>query len=439
MKGRISFRLKDIVIMLLLLMEFRMLFLIPLGPLTKLNTYHNKMLEVAWVGVILICFMHFKVSDYKLRGAVGALLVMVTLSMVYAFIRYPGIEAKEVIVPFFSYLLLLLYFPLSDYLDTEEGMRRFIFTLQIICIVACAVMVLQAFIYNSRHKLFLSIYEIKQNGGIPSNKSNTLRDGHLRITYLTTGASIAMVISLVNLIALRTKSLLDIGCIGVSGVYFLYVARTRMYLAIFALIAVYIYFFINTRKKNKRFAILFGAVMVVIIFFAADIPGMVSEFVEPLLTGTYKDDGSYYARIAALLFFGESIVTHPLMGLGVVKTGAESIYAEALRGPDKLAYFTDVGVFGGTAEFGLPFLIIFIYVLRKSFLKSSDAHVKNYAYSKSLWWFIIFSSLTLSVFDPQRVIAYAIALSFFNTSLKDRDRASAGITENAVQRNKVLV
>ena len=424
MKGRISFTLKDIVIMFLLLLEFRMLFLIPLGPLTKLNTYHNKMLQVAWVGVILICFMHFKVSDYKLRGAVGALLVMVTLSMVYAFIRYPGIEAKEVIVPFFAYLLLLLYFPLSDYLDTEEGVKRFILMLQIICITACAVMVVQAFMYNSKHKLFLSIYEIKQNGGIPSTKSNTLRDGHLRITYLTTGASVAMVLSLVNLIALRTKGIIDIACVGVSGIYFLYVARTRMYLAIFGLIAVYIYFFINTRKKNKRFAILFGAIMVVAIFFVADIPGMIKDFIEPLMTGAYKDDGSYYARIAALLFFGESIITHPIMGLGVVKTGAESVYAEALRGPDKLAYFTDVGVYGGTAEFGLPFLIIFIYILKKAFLKPSDAGVKNYAYSKALWWFIILSSLTLSVFDPQRVIAYAIALAFFNTSLKSKDDLS---------------
>ena len=134
----------------------------------------------------------------------------------------------------------------------------------------------------------------------------------------------------------------------------------------------------------------------------------------------------------------------PLSG-GAYDQSAESIAINSFTADDldKLAYFTDVGIYGGTAEFGLPFLIIFIHIMRKSMLKPSDANVKNYAYSKAMWWFIIFSSLTLSVFDPQRVIVFAIALAFFNTSLKDKDALAAAGSfvnkEKVISDNKVLV
>jgi hypothetical protein len=398
----------DVFVGALLLMEYRFFYILPLPQaIAKTNTYHNKLMELIWIFLFVLFVVKYRLQNYKYRNIVFAFLIIVTIDVVYTIVTYRNEPIQNILVPYIAYLTILLYFPLSEYFSTK--LNRFSSMLAGMNIIACLIVTAQAFIYNKTGRLFLSIYEFERSEKI------AVRDGEIRITYISTIVSIAMVFAICNLVILKRKIILNGISLLLGYIYFYYVAQTRMYVFLFALLLLFAFYFENDNKKKARALIVLLVTLVIVAgFFAFNVPEAIASLIRPLQDGSYQTNGSYYARLDAYVYYWDSILAHPLFGLGVMNADKTSPNYYVIHGTRGVAYYSDIGLFGSVAEFGIPILILFIYMMAKTFPAKDQMDIRMYRFKKIYWLFILLSCISLCVLDPQRIIVLSIGLALFN-------------------------
>lgn len=402
-------KIKDIFFGFFLFLEFRLFFIIPLpGVISKINTYHNKILEVILIFFICIIFKKYAMHKFKYTKIVVTYLAIVSLSFIYTLYRYPKADFKEIFVPYCAYWILLFYFPMSQYLRNDINFNRFISMIRGMSNIACCIVIIQALLYNFSGIYFLNIYEFN------SGENIITRDG-IRITYLSTAVSIALVFSIVELIVIKRTKLKNFITVLLGMVYFIYVAQTRVYIFIFVILMLYAFYFMNDSKKNRFLTVFLVTGTIIIGIWALDIIGYITELIMPMLDGSYIYNGSYYARLESYKYFWSTILKNPLMGLGLMKPSKASNYYHIICGPRGIAYYTDVGLFGLLAEFGVPMVLVFIYMMKKIYVGKNNITNDYYTpYKRIFWLFMLLSCGTLSVLDPQRIIIVALVLAIFD-------------------------
>lgn len=432
-KKRIQLSLMDFLLLIWFLLEYRFFFLVPLPyAIDKLNTYHTRYLELLCVLMMCLTYRRYRKKNFFYYNYIVLFLALVVFNLIFTLTRYFGASIHEVIAPFSTYLLILMYFPLSNYFRSDEHFENFKRMFLVFNIIACVLLVFQAIEYNTKHHLFLRIFEIIYRNDLQ------IRDGRLRITYLTTIVSVSVVISAVELISLKKHIIWNLINLVVSSTYLGYVAQTRMYIIILLLVGLYIFYFLN--QNNSQFAVVFtiliGTALFVFLTIKLDVKTLLYELIEPLLNGSYKRDGSYFARLDALLHFSKAIIRHPLIGLGIIIPDRTSDFYYVIHGEHGWAVYTDVGILGTTAEFGLPMLVWFICMMARTWKKIGNQHSAQTMYSKTFFIFIMLSCISLSVFDPQRIIILPLTLALYDRAVKSNTSAdSVNILKLFVSRN----
>lgn len=391
--------------LLILFIEYRFFFLIRIPDvIQRAMTYHNKMILLSVIVIFTITFGLYK-RKIVFTNYIFFFLLIVFLSSIYSYFKYHP-TSEEILVPLAAYCCILLYFPLRKIFSNsfEECVKL----LTLFNIIACLVLFLQFIIYDLNGNIFLSIYEFYRSGEV------AVRDNHIRITYLGTAISLSSVISVGYLFSAKNQKLTHLINVVFSIVYFYFVSQTRMY--VFALLAVVIFQYnVGAGNKNKNHVKMFlWIIFVVTIFFSFGLYDYIYSILAPIFDGSYTSIGSYYARLDALEYFTEVIINNPLTGNGLLKPNRGSIYYHIIHSFSGNATYSDVGILGVTAQFGIPMLLWYLFLMKKMFriLKIAKKPILH-----SLFLFTIFTSLTLIVLDPQRIFFIAFTLAIFDYEL----------------------
>lgn len=401
----------SLLVVLILLVEYRFFFVIRFpDSIQRFMTYQNKILILLLSLIFFMCYGLFRRRQIFTPYIIFFISWM-CISAFYAEKMYEP-TINESIVRLIAYLTIIMYFPFKMYL--QKNLFFFIRLLTYINIIAIMIMLIQFLVYKQTNSIFLQIYEFYRTGEV------AIRNDSVRITYLGTIISLSTVLSIGCLFKSIDKRLCIINIIF-SMLYFQFVSQTRMYvLALGATLIFQAYKSIsNTRSKwFKRFIFMLG------IFFAAFSLGIgeyLYNLVRPLLDGTYISDGSYYARLDSINHFLMVIKNHPIIGYGLFQPDIGSPYYYVIRGLTGHAMYTDVGILGVTAQFGIPFSLVFIFLLVKIY--RLNKYVGEDEIINSLLLFIVFSSLTLIVLNPQRITFFAISLAIIDTIYQNRKRS----------------
>ena len=402
----------DVLIFILIVAEYRFFFIpLPLS-IAKANTYHNKTIEIILVALLIIFIAKYKLSNFKFKNQVLLLLLLILINGVYTYFRYPGENSKSIIIPTMTYLLLLLYFPLNQYFKGEGKFYRFLDIFQWCNILACTVTIAQSIIYSINHRIYLQIYEYIVS---PTTIASISRSAFLRITYISTPVSIALLFSIIDILIYKRRTKLNWISTFLGVVHLAVSSQTRMYIAIFVLLFIYTFYFLEQehKKRSKWLKYFLVTLLVIVIAWAVDLPGIIKNIIAPIIDGSYATNGSYFARFDAITYFTKSILQHPIFGLGIIRVEKGSSYYNIIRGITGYANYTDVGIIGSLAEFGFPIIIVFVSMLIKMKKQCNYGGMSFVYYQKIILWFIILSCISLSVLDPQRIIILPIALAVF--------------------------
>lgn len=407
MKKQIDYVMSFFIVVILLI-EYRFFFLLPIpNMIQRTMTYHNKVLLFL---LSIFLFVMYGMYRKKLLFSkyVYGYIMLISISAFYAYIKYQP-NLSEIILPMFAYLSLLLYFPLRRYF--KHHFSFFISTLTGMNIIANLLLLAQLILYRITFNVFMYIYEFYNVGRVYT------RDGDIRITYLGTIISFSCVISMGFLFfnkeekkLYKNSKFIHIVNVVLSLAYFQLVSQTRMYvLVLIGTFVFLIYFHINS--KNIVFSMLKQVLFftgIIIVIYSTGVLDYLINLIIPFFDGSSVEDGSYYARMEALSYFSSVISRNPVFGNGLLSPDRSSLYYNIITGPMGYAFYTDVGILGTTAQFGIPMLVWYVFLLKKIY------YVYNKQKNKiifSLLVFMMLSSGTLIVLDPQRIVFLTLALS----------------------------
>lgn len=394
------------IMLLLLLIEYRFFFLIKIPDfIQKTMTYHNKLLIFIISIVFFIVYGLYK-KKLLFTYEIVVFLSLILISIFYSYEIYNP-QLNEIIIPAVSYLMIILYFPLRKVL--VNNISLFIKLLSILNIMACLTLITQYTVFTFNRTVFLSIYEFYRSGEI------AIRNGDIRITYLGTIISLSCIISIGVLIntskKIEVNRFMHVSNILLSLIYFQFISQTRMYVvSILATIIIQFYFVLSDKNNKwlKRILFLIGLVFVSYSFGIVD---FIIQLIAPIRDGSYIYDGSYYARLDSIEFFSEVIKNHPFSGNGILDPNVGSPHYYQIHGLKGQSYYSDVGILGTVAQFGLPMFFWYVFLLYKIFIirkRTNDLLIN------SLFLFVIITSATLIVLDPQRMLFLIITLAIID-------------------------
>lgn len=401
----------NLFILLILLIEYRFFYLISFPDMIqKTMTYHNKVLVFLVSLGLFLCYGVYK-KNVLFSKYVYSYIILIALSALFSYLKYQP-NLNEIVLPLVAYLSIVLYFPMRRYLKNHTPF--FINLLTWLNIIANVVMVIQLFYYRLTFKVFLHIYEFYSVGRIFT------RDGDIRITYLGTIISFSCIVS-IGIIFLKKsqykllKTDIKIHWLNIllSLIYFQFISQTRMYVIVI-LGTIFILMYVSVKSKNFIVNIIRQIMFFIVILLLVFYSGVLDYFrmlIQPFIDGSYIYDGSYYARLESLNYFSDVIKSNPLFGNGLLLPNAKSSYYNIITGPMGYAFYTDVGILGLTAQFGIPMLIWYLLLIKYIFKIYQINHNKIIL---SLVIFICLSSATLIVTDPQRITFLILSLSIID-------------------------
>lgn len=390
-------------ITLILLVEYRFFFLIRIPDfIQRTMTYHNKLL------IFILCFSWYLIYGLNRKKKIFSFLInvfimLIFISMFYSFKKYDP-QIDEILVPAVAYLTIFLYFPLRKFLINNFSF--FVKVLTWFNIIASLILLLQYLVYSFSGNLFLSVYEFYRSGEI------AVRNGNIRITYLGTIVSFSCILSIGIFFKYKgivnKRRIFHLCNIALSLIYFQVVSQTRMYVvSTVATLILHFYYKLSndTNKWLKRIVLIVGLVF---IGFSVGLNDYISNFIEPLRDGSYIYDGSYYARLDSVEFFSQVAMDKPFLGNGILSPNTGSLYYSQIRGVRGQSFYTDVGLIGTAAQFGFFMVVWYVLLLLKIFkirILTKDSIIN------SLFLFILITSATLIVLDPQRILFLTISLA----------------------------
>lgn len=408
--------LSTVLIDLVILCEYYFFYVIPFPEtVQKFVTYKNKsglliLIFLAYIGIRFFDNNAQRIGLFSVYVAIFTCLAIV--SAVYCITHY-SFSKNELLVPFVAYISILWFVPLTLYLRHHLG--HFILVLTSVNLIAGIILIFQGIYFLFRKNVFLHIYELYQSGLIP------VRNGQLRITYLGTVISLSCVISIGILFNHETRNqVLHVANILVSFVYFVFVSQTRMYIVCLLLVMTVQFVKKNMKLTANNLLLLYSFIIAIVLLYFLIIRGYISSIIAPLIDGSYQTNGSYYARMDAITYFINIIKSHLTFGLGILDPGAYTNNYTIFHGPTGFAMMTDVGLLGSVARMGIPILVWYVLLLTKLYRLQRTA--ENYVLS-SLFYFILFSSFSLIVLDPQRIFFLSSSLAVFNQLITQRREA----------------
>lgn len=347
-------------------------------------------------------------KEYNYSQTILVLLIMLFISTIWSGIQYPD-QLRNILINTIPWISILSYFSLSSFARCNRSF--FLKTITIMNIVCCVVFLLQLFYYYSG-TLFLDEKFFQNEFGV---LHISIRGNNIRILNNWQIMIASMLISISEILKtkkIRSNKINLINC-SVTTLCLFWIIQTRALIAILLIslaLSIGVFFF----KKNKIYTFLFFIATIFSFFILYSFFG-ISNFIDSFFD-TFNDSRyaiSTTARLDALPYFFKIIKSSPFLGNGVYTgfVGSES-YLKAL-GPLGIYYYSDVGIIGNLAQYGVLSLLVFFTYLRSS-LKIVFLNRK-----KHLWIFVFYFSFTmlttLSWIYKLSIIPFILTLSYIDS------------------------
>lgn len=405
----IKIRKKNILYLLVtlfLLADVRLFYLIPL-PEKFTGPAANKVFA-AFVAVISFGFyiLFFNKLKFGYWGKwILNLYIIFLLSGIMSMISYK-FTVTNVLWEHLTYFILLMYFPLTEYLRNEQAMKRFISVAEIITDITCILFLIQYFLWSGLDSVFLQLDDIITDFYIYRTyiplRIYSVFEGFVRIFIL--------------MVAYRCiknnfkKCKRDILSFTLMFMTIVFVDQSRVYLII--LLAAITYMILKeygTRVSTKKLIIYFGGSIAAIT--------LITTKLISISTTIFSNEGSWWARLEAIAYYFSRILNHLIFGLGItIPEKTNSLYAY-FKGEHGYYNFDDIGIFGVFFSFGIigfTWYLLFAVKMIKTVHKTK----KNRPLSMAITIVFILSFLSMSYLDKARAMSLLMSMVVLDYNYK---------------------
>lgn len=321
-------------------------------------------------------------------------VILFLMSAVWSYFQYPN-EIVGILRSLFDVLLIISFFAFNKYLLVDS--EYFFKVLTKFNIVFSAIFLVSAIVFN-----FFNISLIPQVNQI-------IKNGSIRYTDIVSICSISAILSIMIIFTNQYPKKIHIINILISLAYIYYAAITRVMFVV--LVTTIIFVFIIKRKKItlKKLIIYYVLflILLLLLYFSRAFD-FVSDLVNPVLNGSWIDDGSYFARFGAIEYYIDSFIKNPILGFGVYVGGSGSISRMNMLSSKGIYYFNDVGLIGSLAQYGILFFFLYLFLLK---IVSSKMVFKNHVVRYTLGSFLFLTCFTMIMTDAGRIYYLGILLA----------------------------
>lgn len=369
-------------------------------------------LDFMFVMALILAFFLLLNSIYSRHGIfkkplfyqIGCwLMVLTVVEVLYTFINfkqpiyYACKESLYYIIP------IVLYFSVSQYSDKLE-VNEILDIVVKVSIISSSVAIVVILIYSITG---MNLFNIISN-------TENIRNGSVRFGVGSLVVFPAIVISVTKVMN-KESNKLDCLNIFLGLIQVIFVNKTRaniIYMIMVILISI-----LNTKKTNKLLRIL----IITVIICGGVIGFLSTESISAGMNTYINGDISIMARLEEIEFYLREFIKHPILGMGFL-TGDKSVYNWQLVGgynPAIYYYREDVGYVGFLNKFGVLGMIWLIYYFRLYFLRIKGDSLES-KICRNLMVYLIISSISLNVMDPQRTMYLFIVLFIGEMAIKDK-------------------
>lgn len=352
----------------------------------------------------LLCFIAFLVVVFYVRNGLGGsftyvytILSVLSIACVIILsgLRYPGIGLFSFLIETSHYWFLFLTAPLLYYLEREEwGYAKIISMLNTVAMITYVVVIAQSVVYAASGVSFLA-------------KELSFRNQTVRLSLGCFGN--AMILynfdRFYNGTRKRTVHLL-MAVVGMVAM--LFVQQTRGY-TISVVIALGIIVLMNNRTTLK---VLLNVLLIIGAIVYLVYSGILADLLASLNPETGENIG---IRLIAMDYFWKEFIQSPLIGHGLA-IGTQ--YISIARGPIELYFYSDVGIVGSLAQYGLFYLVIYVWPMirmgRMTIELFANKKVRQeYAFLIGLYCLLLLTSVSLIVTDMFRMLLFPFCIAIF--------------------------
>lgn len=350
---------------------------------------------IAIISFVWLAFYYKKVNG-SFRLIVGALCTMIIIQIITSLLRLNSQSIKITVLEGAYYFVVLIYFILVNAFQKKNGFEKFCFLLTAISIILSLRLSVSAVKYNSTGQMTLVLDPLVKM---------YMRNGNIRIQNLAEGLTrISVLISMgcITEKKIRQKKLIGMHSINILlGLFVIYyLDQSRVYILCILISLVAMFLLSDVTSKAKKWFLIITVIILAGILYNAVIDDVVDSL---LMTLSDSSDGSNWKRFAAIQYFIEIALRHPLLGNGLLSRQVGTL---------SLRYaYNDVGIFGQLGKLGVPIVIWYVVLI---FKMSKMLRFKKQWSSANTGLFVcmLISSITLLYIDHNRIICLPVMMAF---------------------------
>lgn len=325
-------------------------------------------------GVSFLLFVYYEIRCHKMlhQYTKGIIPYLIMLSIVliglvsYTTSQYPFQRFRNTIQQVSTYPVIIMAVPVLILFIRHGGTEKFMEFLNVIAAVWYVMIIVQRYIL-----LFTGSYLFGFSNYASENifTTNTVRPGRI---LLPVYGSIMIIYNFVKVyVGIMNKRVRKFHVIQfVLGIYcMVFVSQSRgPMLAIgFSIAGIVLSWKKPALFKEKEILLSF------LLVLAAVFSGIITEFVVSFST---KGDMAFSttARLDAIQYFWKCFCNNPLFGNGLA---IDNRYVDVIRGPEKTAYYCDVGIVGLMGHIGLCSIVVYIIPLIRIIRRSAQIYRKS--------------------------------------------------------------
>lgn len=395
------------VVILLLLLKVNFFYIIPFPEsVQEFNSDHQNIFLILIIYTCIFIFLTFifRKNKYPFYKEISLLLIL-SLVVFLNSMRLHNQSFMDVLISGNYIFLIGAYFIFTYILSNRKNYLKFEEILMVINVILSSLFIIQFFMLSYGIQ-FLNI------------NLDRSRFGNYRIYQSGDYINFVVVLSLGvifrdNIFLSKKTRNLAIVSFALGFFYILFVSKTRMVI-ILILLSLIVMGIIKWKKNLVR--IFSGLVCSIVILYFFSLTPIAQEY----LKSFQVYDASVSARERAITLYWNQFLEHPILGMGFIRGAEEGTNLfTLLRGISGNLTRTDVGFIGyinTIGIFGAILYILLFYKIGKVIYELNKNKLLNFHIELlGIFTFYLFSSLTLIVMDPQRILYFTIFLSMLSS------------------------
>ena len=382
---------------LFFLSSTNILYLFPLSGIFS-GTSNNTLSSITGLFIFAMSIFYVKGKKYyvgKFSNSIILFFIIFGVTSIHS-IYSTGFSSKQVLINLLAgYLILLMYYPLMNFLSDEDRYKKFILVGELFYDSLGVLFLIQYFLLGRSGIYILKISELVADGQYM--RVYGVFEGFVRIFILMIGHEIFK--------NKKAKNKFHIFSLILLLVSVLLIDQSRYYIISLILCLLIDYLYINKGKISVS-KLLFSLViipvaMVVLVKFASSISNSVAV----------NDGGYTNARMGGYAYYWELFRNNMLFGIGAANPDKWTPVWYLERGPQGIYHLSDVGIVGTLTMFGILILFWFIYILLKMINLCKITVGVDRGLSLSILIMLLLAVPLNSYLDSTRVMALLLSIT----------------------------